>query len=128
MNEKTTEIARQYWQQAGVADKIDLRVAPVIETLDHLIESDQAHTFDFAFIDADKPNYQTYYEQCLQLLRPGDLIMIDNVLWGGKVAQSEIQDKNTQAIRALNKAVHEDERVDLSTLGIADGITLIHKR
>lgn len=128
VNEKTTAIARQYWQQAGVADKIDLRIAPAVETLNHLIESGQTHIFDFAFIDADKPNYQTYCERCLQLLRPGGLIIIDNVLWGGRVAHSIVQDTDTKAIRAFNQTLHQDERVDISTSGIADGITLARKR
>lgn len=128
VNEKTTAVACQYWQQAGIANKIDLRIAPATETLQQLIESGQNGTFDFAFIDADKPNYPTYYEQCLQLLRSGGLIIIDNVLWGGQVAQPIVQDHNTRAIRALNKRLHQDKRVDISTVGIADGITLARKR
>lgn len=128
VDEKTTAVARRYWQQAGVADKIDLRISPATDTLQQLIASGQNGTFDFAFIDADKPNYPTYYEQCLQLLRSGGLIIIDNVLWGGKVAQPIMQDHNTRAIRALNEFLHQDKRVDISTLGIADGITLARKR
>ncbi|BDM77393.1 class I SAM-dependent methyltransferase [Acaryochloris marina] len=128
VNEKTAAVARRYWQQAGLADKIDLRIAPATKTLQQLLASGQSGTFDFAFIDADKPNYPTYYEQCLQLLRAGGLIIIDNVLWGGKVAQPMMQDHNTRAIRALNECLHQDKRVDISTLGIADGITLARKR
>ncbi len=128
VNEKTTTIARRYWQEAGVTDKIDMRIAPASETLQQLISSGQNGSFDFAFIDADKPNYPTYYEQCLQLLRSGGLIIIDNVLWGGKVAQPMVQDHNTRAIRAFNEFLYQDKRVDISTLGIADGITLVRKR
>ena len=127
VSEEYTAIARRYWQQAGVADKIDLRLAPAIETLDRL-RAASVETFDFAFIDADKENYDTYYERCLQLVRPGGLIAIDNVLWSGQVADPLDQDQSTQAIRAFNEKLHHDERVTLSLVPIADGLTLALKR
>jgi predicted O-methyltransferase YrrM len=128
VSEEFTAIARRYWQQAGVADKIDLRLAPAVVTLDALLADGQAGTFDFAFIDADKENYDTYYERALQLVRPGGLIVIDNVLWSGRVADAQIQDESTQAIRALNQKLHNDERVTLSLVPIGDGLTLALKR
>lgn len=128
VSEEYTAIARRYWEAAGVADKIDLRLAPALETLDKLLADQQGETFDFAFIDADKANYQAYYERSLQLLRPGGLIVIDNVLWSGQVADSEVQDENTKAIRALNEKLHHDQRVTLSLVPIADGLTLALKR
>ncbi|MBD2562197.1 MULTISPECIES: class I SAM-dependent methyltransferase [Nostoc] len=128
VSEEFTAIARRYWQEAGVADKIDLRLAPALETLDQLLATGQAETFDFAFIDADKENYDGYYERSLQLVRPGGLIAIDNVLWSGQVAQEQNQDESTQAIRALNEKLHHDERITLSLIPIADGLTLAIKR
>ncbi|AFY31066.1 class I SAM-dependent methyltransferase [Calothrix sp. PCC 7507] len=128
VSEEFTAIARRYWQLAGVADKIDLRLAPGLETLDHLLATGQAETFDFAFIDADKENYDGYYERALQLVRPGGLIAIDNVLWSGRVADPQIQDESTQIIRALNEKLHHDQRVTLSLVPIADGLTLAIKR
>jgi caffeoyl-CoA O-methyltransferase len=123
-----TSVARRYWQAAGVADKIDLHIAPALETLDHLLATGQAGSFDFAFIDADKENYLNYYDRALQLLRPGGLVAIDNVLWDGKVADPSVQDSSTQAIRAFNTFVHQDQRVALSLVPIADGLTLAIKR
>ena len=128
VSEEYTAIARRYWQKAGVADKIDLRLAPALETLDRLLADGQAETFDFAFIDADKVNYEGYYERSLQLVRSGGLIAIDNVLWGGKVADSQFQNSSTLAIRALNQKLHHDERITLSLVPIADGLTLALKR
>ena len=128
VDEEYTAIARRYWQTAGVADKIDLRLAPALETLDHLLATGQAETFDFAFIDADKRNYEGYYERSLQLVRPGGLIAIDNVLWFGRVADPQDQEKSTLAIRAFNEKLHHDERVTLSLVPIADGLTLALKR
>ena len=125
---EATAIAQRYWQAAGVADKIDLRLAPAVETLDGLIAEGQAGRFDFAFIDADKRNYPRYFEQCLTLLRPGGLIAVDNVLWAGRVTETDSEDKRTQAIRAFNAALHEDERVSLSLVPVADGLTLAMKR
>lgn len=128
VSEEYTSVARRYWQAAGVADKIDLRLAPAIDTLDQLLAEGQAGTFDFAFIDADKNNYEGYYERSLQLVRPGGLIAIDNVLWSGRVADPQDRDKSTQSIRNLNKKLHQDERVTLSLVPIADGLTLALKR
>lgn len=128
VSEEYTAIARRYWEAAGVADKIDLRLAPALETLDELLAAGQAETFDFAFIDADKGNYERYYERSLQLIRPGGLIAIDNVLWSGRVADPQEQGNNTQALRALNEKLHDDERITLSMVPIADGLTLALKR
>ncbi|MGD1927592.1 MAG: class I SAM-dependent methyltransferase [Leptolyngbyaceae cyanobacterium] len=129
VSEDYTAIARRYWQAAGVADKITLHLAPAIDTLDTLLANGQADTFDFAFIDADKVNYRHYYEKSLELLRPGGLIAIDNVLWGGDVADPDItDDPDTIALRNLNQTLHQDDRIDLSMLPIADGLTLALKR
>lgn len=123
-----TSVARRYWQEAGVADRIDLRIAPATETLDGLLATGGRGTFDFAFIDADKPGYDAYYERCLELVRPGGLIAIDNVLWSGKVADPNENDADTVALRVLNTKIHADARVDLSMLPMADGLTLALKR
>ncbi|HHP7245400.1 MAG TPA: class I SAM-dependent methyltransferase [Elainellaceae cyanobacterium] len=123
-----TAIARRYWDMADVADKIDLRIAPALDTLDQLLSDGQAGTFDFAFIDADKSNYDGYYERSLQLVRPGGLIAIDNVLWSGDVADPHKTDNRTNAIRALNAKLHHDDRITLSLVPIADGLTLALKR
>ena len=128
VSEEYTSIARRYWQQAGVADKIDLHIAPALETLDQLLAAGQAGTFDFAFIDADKSNYDGYYERSLQLVRSGGLVAIDNVLWYGKVADPQVQDKSTNSIRAFNQKLHQDSRVSLSMVPIGDGLTLARKR
>jgi caffeoyl-CoA O-methyltransferase len=128
VSEEWTAIARRYWQQAGVADKIDLRLAPALQTLAQLLAGGEAGTFDFVFIDADKENYQPYYEQALQLIRPGGLITIDNVLWSGRVADPQTQDTSTLAIQAFNQKLHNDERIALSLVPIGDGLTLALKR
>lgn len=128
VSEEYTAIARRYWQQAGVADKIDLHIAPALETLERLLAAGQADTFDFAFIDADKSNNEGYYSLSLQLVRPGGLIAIDNVLWSGRVADPQVQDNRTNKIRALNQKLHQDLQVTLSLLPIADGLTLALKR
>lgn len=125
---KMTAIAKRYWAEAGVAGKIDLRLGPALETLDRLLAEGASGSFDFAFIDADKTNYDSYYEHALKLLRQGGLIVIDNVLWSGAVADPKRNDADTTALRALNRKLHRDERVDLSLLPIADGITLARKR
>lgn len=127
VSEKWTAIARRYWEEAGVAERIDLQLAPALETLDRLLAADQAGSFDFAFIDADKENYPDYYERSLQLLRPGGLMVIDNTLWSGAVADTTRQDPETCAIRALNDLVHADDRVQMSLLPVADGLTLARK-
>jgi predicted O-methyltransferase YrrM len=128
VSEEYTSIARRYWQQAGVADKIDLHIAPAQETLKSLLAEGQAGTFDFAFIDADKSNYEIYYELALELVRPGGLIIVDNVLWSGRVADPQVQDNRTKAIRSLNQKLHQDQRVTLSLVPIGDGLTLALKR
>lgn len=128
VSEEFTAIARRYWQQAGVADKIDLRIAPALETLERLLEAGEANSFDFAFIDADKSSYDAYYERSLQLVRSGGLIAIDNVLWSGRVADPNVEDTRTAHIRALNAKLHQDDRVTLSLVPIGDGLTLALKR
>jgi caffeoyl-CoA O-methyltransferase len=128
VSEEYTAIARRYWEEAGIDHKIDLHLAPALETLDRLLGAGEANSFDFAFIDADKENYVAYYELVLALLRPGGLVAIDNVLWEGEVADPRISNSNVDAIRALNNVVLSDERVDLSLLPIADGLTLALKR
>jgi predicted O-methyltransferase YrrM len=127
INKEYTDIARRYWQKAGVADKIELILAPAIETLDKLLNKGEQESYDFVFIDADKPEYPDYYERSLQLVRPGGLIVIDNVLWYGKPADSNEKDKDTQAIREFNQKLHNDTRVQISMLTIADGVTLAMK-
>ncbi len=128
VSEEYTAIAKRYWKEAGVDHKIDLRLAPALETLDDLLGAGEANSFDFGFIDADKENYVAYYERVLALLRPGGLMAIDNVLWEGEVADPSISNSNVDAIRALNELVHGDDRVDLSLLPMADGLTLALKR
>ncbi len=128
VNADTTAIARRYWHEAGVAHKIDLRIAPALDTLDGLIDKGQGGRFDFAFIDADKPNYDGYYERALTLLRPGGLVAIDNVLWSGAVADPAKDDANTNAIRALNRKIHADARVTCAMLPVGDGLTLARKQ
>ncbi|BAY34731.1 O-methyltransferase family protein [Nostoc carneum NIES-2107] len=127
VSEEFTAIARRYWQQAGVTDKIDLHIAPALDTLDKLLQVGEAETFDFAFIDADKSNYDAYYERSLQLIRPGGVIAIDNVLWSGRVADPQVQDNRTKKIRAFNQKLHQDPRINLSLVPIADGLTLAVK-
>ena len=126
VSEEYTSVARRYWKEAGVDHKIDLRIAPAMETLRGLMADGQL--FDFAFIDADKANYDNYYECALQLVRTGGLIAVDNVLWHGKVIDPQMNDADTLAIRAINKKIHEDSRVVMSMLPISDGLTLCLKR
>lgn len=128
VSEEYTAIARRYWQAAGVEQKIVLEIAPALETLDKLLAAGEANSFDFVFIDADKENYEGYYERSLQLVRQGGLIALDNVLWGGNVAEPEKQDNKTQAIRALNEKLSKDPRINLSMVPIGDGLTLALKR
>lgn len=128
VSEEWTAIARRYWQEAGVADRIDLRIAPALQSLDGLIAEGARETFDFAFIDADKENYAAYYERSLELMRPGGLIAVDNVLWSGSVADSSDHRAETEAIRNFNQLLHCDERIYLSLVPIADGLTLAMKR
>ncbi len=128
VSEEWTAIAQRYWREAGVADKIDLRIHPAVETLDTLIAEGRSGTFDFAFIDADKVSYDFYYERCLTLLRPGGLIAVDNVLWGGAVTDLKDQSADTVALRALNAKIAGDNRVDHCLTTIGDGLTLARKR
>jgi predicted O-methyltransferase YrrM len=128
VSEEYTVVAQRYWREAGVDHKIDLRLAPALDTLDGLLAGGEAGRFDFAFIDADKERYTDYYERCLALLRPGGLILIDNVLWSGEVADPAVTSPAVVAIRELNRKLHHDDRIDLSLLPIADGLTLARKR
>ena len=128
VSETWTAIGRRYWEEAGVLGKINLCIAPALETLDKLLATGEADSFDFALIDADKENYEVYYERILTLLRVGGLLLVDNVLWSGKVADPDDTGESTLAIRAFNRKVHEDDRVSLSMLPIGDGMTLIRKR
>ncbi len=128
INKEWTDVAQRYWQEAGAADRIELRLAPALEILDELLASGKAGSFDFIFIDADKENYSNYYERSLQLLRRGGLIVVDNVLWSGRVADSKEQDSATVAIRRFNASLYFDERITLSMLPLADGLTLAYKR
>ncbi len=128
VSEEWTAIARRFWQKAGVAHKIDLRLAPALETLDGLLANDAEDQYDFAFIDADKTNYDNYYERCLKLLRRGGVIAVDNTLWSGAVADVNEKDADTRALRAFNDKLHCDERVAISLLSVGDGLTLAVKR
>ncbi len=127
-NEEWTGIARRYWRDAGVEHKIDLRLAPALDTLEALLADGRAETYDFAFIDADKANYDAYYEQSLKLVRAGGLIALDNTLQNGKVADPSAQEGNVPIIRALNEKLHADSRIDLGMVPIGDGLTLARKR
>jgi predicted O-methyltransferase YrrM len=127
VSDEYTRIGRPYWEAAGVAGKIELRLAPARDTLDACLAAGEAGRYDFAFIDADKAGYDAYYERCLQLLRPGGLIAIDNTLWGGDVARPA-SDADTVALQRLNAKLHDDQRIDLSLLPIGDGLTLARKR
>lgn len=127
INSETSSIAQDFWQKAGVRHKIDLKLAPALATLDALIKQNHANSFDFVFIDADKRNYLNYYERSLTLLRPGGLILVDNVLWSGKVADSNNHDEQTLAIRTFNQAIHQDKRINMCLIPIGDGLTLIRK-
>jgi len=128
VSEEWTALARKYWSEAGVADKIELRIAPAAETLDQLLAAGEEGAFDFAFIDADKAGYDGYYEQLLRLVRPGGLIALDNTLWSGKVLDADAADADTRALRALNAKLADDERVTLCLLPVADGVTLARRR
>jgi predicted O-methyltransferase YrrM len=128
VSEEFAAIARKYWQKAGVADRIELHLAPAADTLGRLLADGRAGTFDYAFVDADKANYDLYYERCLELVRPGGVVAIDNTLWDGKVADPAVTDADTAAIRALNAKLHADARIDLCFLPLADGLTLAMKQ
>jgi predicted O-methyltransferase YrrM len=122
-----TNIARRYWKEAGVENRVDLRLGSALDTLDRLLAENQERKFDLVFIDADKENYVGYYEYSLKLLRPGGLVLVDNVLWSGKVIEPDMQDKDTIAIRAFNEYLKKDSRITLSVIPLADGLTLAVK-
>jgi predicted O-methyltransferase YrrM len=128
VSEEWTSIARRYWREAGLADRIELRLGPAAETLTALLQAGGAGSFDFAFIDADKSGYDAYYELCLQLIRPNGLIAIDNVLWSGAVLDPKKRDADTAALRALNLKIRDDARVDSALLTVGDGLMLARKR
>ncbi len=128
INRQWAETAQRYWHEAGVTDKIDLRIAPAGDTLDAMIESGETGSYDFAFIDADKTGYDGYYEQCLTLLRPGGVIAIDNALWNGAVTNPHDDTDDTRAIRALNEKISRDPRVEAYLAPVGDGIHLVWKR
>jgi len=128
INDEWTRIGRRYWDEAGVSQRIDLRLGPALVTLDALLRDAGANAYDFAFIDADKSNYDAYYEACLKLVRAGGLIALDNMLWGGKVAQPDAHDEDTDALRALNAKIRDDKRVDACLLTVGDGVMLVRRR
>jgi predicted O-methyltransferase YrrM len=128
VSEKWTAIARRFWREAGVEHKIELKLQPAVRTLEELLAAGEAGRYDFAFVDADKPAYDTYYELLLKLLRPGGLMALDNTLWSGAVADPDEREPNAVALRALNEKLHRDERIDLSLLPVGDGLTLARKR
>ncbi len=128
ISEEWTSVARRYWQEAGVAARIELRLAPAIDTLAALLRQGGAETFDLAFIDADKTNYDAYYEACLKLVRRGGAIALDNMLWSGKVAEPNVHDEDTDALRALNAKIRDDGRVDACLLTVGDGVMLARRR
>ena len=122
-----TDVARRYWTEAGVAERVDLRIAPAIDSLDALLAEGAGGSYDFAFLDADKPTYPAYYERILELLRPGGLLAIDNVLWSGRVADPAVDDEDTQALRELNEQIAADVRVQVAMVPIGDGLSLVRK-
>ena len=128
VSEEWTAIARRFWREAGVEHKIELRLQPAVRTLEELLAAGGAGRYDFAFVDADKPAYDTYYELLLKLLRPGGLMALDNTLWSGAVVNPNEREPNTVALRALNDKLHRDERIDVSLLPVGDGLTLARKR
>ena len=128
VSEEYTRMARKFWQKAGVEQKVQLILGNAKESLKQLLQADEQETFDLAFIDADKTAYVEYYEFCLQLLRPGGLILVDNVLWGGQVADSSNHDMDTEALRTFNVALSSDQRIDLCMVPIGDGLTMARKR
>jgi predicted O-methyltransferase YrrM len=127
VSEEYTSVARRYWQKADVEKKIDLKLGPAVATLDTMIAGN-VEPFDIAFIDADKQNYDAYYERCLKLVRPGGLILLDNMLWSGQVVDPTIHDEETDALRALNAKIGKDTRVDVSLLPLGDGVLIARKR
>jgi predicted O-methyltransferase YrrM len=128
VSEEWTAVARRYWEEAGLSGRIELRLGPAVDTLAELRRQGGAGSFDFAFIDADKPSYNVYYEACLDLVRPGGLIVLDNMLWGGAVADPADKEEETEALRSLNRKVRDDERVEACLLTVGDGVLLARKR
>lgn len=128
VSDEWTALARRYWREAGVEGRIELRLAPALDTVRSLLGEGGAGSFDLVFIDADKGNYLAYYEASLELLRPGGFMLVDNTLWDGRVADPANDEDNTLAIRAFNAALHDDARIDLSLVPIGDGLTLARKR
>ena len=128
VSEEWTAVARRFWREAGVEHKIELKLQPAVRTLEERLAAGEAGRYDFAFVDADKPAYDSYYELLLKLLRPGGLMALDNTLWSGAVLNPEEREPNTVALRALNDKLHRDERIDLSLLPVGDGVTLARKR
>ena len=128
VSDEWTSIARKFWRKARVESKIRLRLAPALETLDALLREGEAGRYDLAFIDADKENYAKYFERCMRLVRRGGVIAIDNTLWGGRVVDPSHQDADTRAIRAFNRRLHSDRRIDVALVPIGDGLTLAYKR
>ena len=128
LSEEWTAVGASFWERAGLLERIDLRIGPALDTLDGLLSNGHADGFDLAFIDADKENYAAYYERCLRLVRRGGLIVLDNMLWGGRVADPACDDAETVAIRALNSSLLDDQRVALSLLPLGDGVVLARKR
>ena len=127
-DEQVTEIAQRYWSDAGVSERVDLRLGDALTTLDALLETGERGSYDLGFIDADKTRYHLYYERLLELIRPGGLIVVDNVLWGGRVVDADFEDPDTEAIREFNRSLKDDERVELSMIPVGDGITLARVR
>ncbi|MDP9221549.1 MAG: class I SAM-dependent methyltransferase [Actinomycetota bacterium] len=123
-----TDIARRYWAEAGVADRVELRIGPALDSLDALLGDGAADSFDFAFVDADKTEYPAYYDRLLRLVRPGGLMLFDNVFWGGEVARPEVDNEDVRAVRELNERLAADERVSIAVVPIADGLTLARRR
>lgn len=128
VSEEWTQVARRFWAEAGVADRIELRLAPALETLDALLADGERDSFDLAFVDADKVNYPAYHDRLMRLVRPGGVMLWDNVLWGGRVVEAAVDDEDTRAIRQINQILHDDERVSIAMLPIADGLTVARKR
>jgi predicted O-methyltransferase YrrM len=128
LSREWTKLAARFWRDAGVLERIDLHIGPALDTLDRLLEDGATDRFDLAFVDADKENYPAYYERCLRLVRPGGLILFDNVLWDGAVADPQRTDPDTEAIRTLNRTLHRDQRISLSLVPIGDGLTLARRR
>ncbi len=128
ISDEWTRIGQRYWDEAGVSQRIDLRLGPALDTLGTLLRDGGANAYDFAFIDADKSNYDAYYEACLELVRTGGLIALDNMLWGGKVVEPDVHDDDTDALRALNTKIRDDKRVDACLLTVGDGVMLARKR